>query len=506
MAEWRAVNIATITEEKVEEEEVGEDGMVETIISPMKKQPPEAESPQPAASAAHTNDGKESRPSPERQSSLVEKEVEEGQDNRQAGDGEENRRPSLERPSSLVEKEVEEGEDSKQAISTILSTISFDSDSSSVAPARTTLPRTHPAAPRNAAPRHAAARSRTLPRTGSRASGFTMNLSEKFVTELSLYDPDGSREPLLSPVILLGLFLATDQVLGDHSIYKVSPVSPLAALKIRPQDRLLKINGVSLEGWSHACVVDYVKSLTLSAAATATAEDPDTPTDIRLSIELRRSGRNVRSPQETPTSKILDATLRIRRRRATVTAVQEREMCVRYRTTVPRCLKEAQKGLYLSINLSSSGVAGLVACADNSDGAGRFLLHTFDVSSISSSSPHLNGRSGGGGGGGGIGGGGVGQGEVVVMESDACRSWYLHASTPDCVALMFASGLEPQTLTEKDVRFFSLVPLPGDDHLFRIQNLSTGSFLSVAPDCLSLVARDVYGSLPDSTVFHVLNC
>ncbi|XP_045104126.1 uncharacterized protein LOC123499746 isoform X8 [Portunus trituberculatus] len=481
MAEWRAVNIATITEEKVEEEEVGEDGMVETIISPMKKQPPEAESPQPAASAAHTNDGKESR------------------------------RPSLERPSSLVEKEVEEGEDSKQAISTILSTISFDSDSSSVAPARTTLPRTHPAAPRNAAPRHAAARSRTLPRTGSRASGFTMNLSEKFVTELSLYDPDGSREPLLSPVILLGLFLATDQVLGDHSIYKVSPVSPLAALKIRPQDRLLKINGVSLEGWSHACVVDYVKSLTLSAAATATAEDPDTPTDIRLSIELRRSGRNVRSPQETPTSKILDATLRIRRRinifssGATVTAVQEREMCVRYRTTVPRCLKEAQKGLYLSINLSSSGVAGLVACADNSDG-GRFLLHTFDVSSISSSSPHLNGRSGGGGGGGGIGGGGVGQGEVVVMESDACRSWYLHASTPDCVALMFASGLEPQTLTEKDVRFFSLVPLPGDDHLFRIQNLSTGSFLSVAPDCLSLVARDVYGSLPDSTVFHVLNC
>lgn len=28
MAEWRPVNIATITEEKVEGEEVGEDGMV----------------------------------------------------------------------------------------------------------------------------------------------------------------------------------------------------------------------------------------------------------------------------------------------------------------------------------------------------------------------------------------------------------------------------------------------------------------------------------------------
>ena len=60
-----------------------------------------------------------------------------------------------------------------------------------------------------------------------------MNLSEKFVTELSLYDPDGSGEPLQSPVILLGVFLATDQVLGDHSVYKVSPVSPLEALKIR---------------------------------------------------------------------------------------------------------------------------------------------------------------------------------------------------------------------------------------------------------------------------------
>lgn len=32
MAEWRPVNIATITEEKVEGEEVGEDGTVETII------------------------------------------------------------------------------------------------------------------------------------------------------------------------------------------------------------------------------------------------------------------------------------------------------------------------------------------------------------------------------------------------------------------------------------------------------------------------------------------
>lgn len=465
------MNIATITEEKVDEEEVGEDGTVETIMSPTKEQPPDGESPQPAASAAHP-------------------EVRED-----AG------RPPLERPSSLVEKEVEE-EDSKQTISTILSTISFDSESPSVAPARTTLPRTHPAAPRQAKPR-----ARTLPRAGSRTSGFTMNLSEKFVTELSFYDPDGSGEPLLSPVILLGVFLATDQVLGDHSIYKVSPVSPLAALKIRPQDRLLKINGVSLEGWSHACVVDYVKSLTLSAAATA--NDADTPTDIMLSMELRRSGRNVRSPQEAPTTKILDATLRIRRRisvfssGATVTAVQEREMCVRYRTTVPRCLKEAKKGLYLSISLSSSGVAGMVTRADNSDGAGRFLFHTFDVSSSASSSPHLNGRSGGGGGGS---GGGIGEGEVVVVESDACRSWYLHASSPACVALMFSASLEPQTLTEKDVRFFSLVPVPGDDHLFRIQNLSTGSFLSLAPDCLSLVARDVDGTLPDSTVFHVFNC
>ncbi|XP_063866846.1 uncharacterized protein LOC135103869 isoform X3 [Scylla paramamosain] len=496
MAEWRPVNIATITEEKVEEEEVGEDGMVETIISPTKKQPSGGESSQPSASTAHTEDGKE----PQRQSSLVEKEVEEGLDSKQAGDEKENRRPSLERPSSLVEKEVEEGEDSKQAISTILSTISFDSDLTTVAPARTTLPRNHPAAPRQAAPR-----SRTLPRTGSRASGFTMNLSEKFVTELGFYDPNGSGEPLLSPVILLGVFLATDQVLGDHSIYKVSPVSPLAALKIRPQDRLLKINGVSLQGWSHACVVDYVKSLTLSAAATATATDADTPTDIMLSMEFRRSGRNVRSPQEAPTSKILDATLRIRRKisvfssGATVTAVQEREMCVRYRTTVSRCLKEAQKGLYVSISLSSSGVAGLVTRANNNDGAGQFLFHTFDVSSTASS-PDLNGRGGGGA------SGGVGQGEVVVVESDACRSWYLHASSPTCVALMYSSSLEPQALTEKDVRFFIVVPLPGDNHLFRIQNLSTGSFLSVVPDCLSLVARDVDGTLPNSTVFYVLNC
>ncbi|KAG0701258.1 hypothetical protein GWK47_025346 [Chionoecetes opilio] len=194
MNECRPVNIATITEEKVEGEEVGEDGMVETIISPTEKKTlPEKShaSPQP--------------------------------------DDEDTTRPSLERPSSMVEKEVEEGESTKPSIlSSILSSITFDSDASSTTPARTTLPRSHPAAPRSASPRR-----RTLGRTGNRASGFTMNLSEKFVTELSLYDPSGRSGPLLSPVILLGLFLATDQVFGDHSIYKVSPVSPLAALKIR---------------------------------------------------------------------------------------------------------------------------------------------------------------------------------------------------------------------------------------------------------------------------------
>lgn len=481
MAEWRPVNIATITEEKVEGEEVGEDGMVETIDSPQEEEEDQPD----GREGAHSR--LPSQPSPS------------------SADGEDETRPSLERPSSLVEKDVKDGEDNAKDISSILSSITFDNDRPSPAPARTTLPRTHPAAPRSTAPR-----SKTLPRSGSRASGFTMNLSEKFVTELSFYDPSGSAGPLVSPVILLGVFLATDQVIGDHSVYKVSPVSPLAALKIKPQDRLLKINGVSLEGWSHACVVDYVKSLTLSATTTATVNDAaDTTTDIMLSMELRRTGRNVRSPQEAPPSRVLNASLRIRRKLsflpagATVTSVHEREICVRYRTTLPRRLKAAHKGLHLSTIVSGSGVASLVLQADDHGGAGRFLLHTFDASCNTSanSSP----RIGSGGGGSNGGGTGVVGGEVVVVESDASRSWYLHASSRSCVALMYAASLEPQMLTVKDVRFFSLVPAPGD-HLFRIQHLATGSFLSVASDCLGLVTREADGTLPDSTLLHVLPC
>lgn len=496
MAEWRPVNIATITEEKVEGEEVGEDGTVETII-PSEGAKADGRR-RPSSSSDHDDIG---------------------------------RRPSLERPSSLVEKDVEEGEeDAQRIISSVLSSITFDNEqpSTTVAapspaatiPARTTLPRSHPAARRSSSPLRT-----TLPRAGSRTSGFTMNLSEKFVTELSFYDPWGSDAPLQSAVILLGVFLATDQVMGDHSIYKVSPVSPLAALKIKPQDRLLKINGVSLAGWSHACVVDFVKSLTLSAAAASTittntnnstnantTNAADTPTDLTLSMELRRVGRSVRSPQEAPPSRILDATLRIKRKRATVTAVQQREACVRHRSTLPRRIGVAHKALHLSTCLAESGVAGLEVRVGDQTEEGQFLFHSFDVSNTTSTPPssstHHRGRDcrGGDVGVGSGGDGGGGGGDVVVVETAEPRAWFLNATSSSSVALMYAAAVEVETLMQEDVRFFCLVPEPAEEHVYRLQNIATGAFLSVALGSVGLVTRGADGTLPDSTRLHVPPC
>lgn len=93
---------------------------------------------------------------------------------------------------------------------------------------------------------------------------------------------------------------AVPYVFNLHTIHSISQSLMLflsSSPHHRPQDRLLKINGVSLAGWSHACVVDFVKSLTLSAAAASTittntnnstnantTNAADTPTDLTLSM------------------------------------------------------------------------------------------------------------------------------------------------------------------------------------------------------------------------------
>lgn len=48
-----------------------------------------------------------------------------------------------------------------------------------------------------------------------------------------------------------------------------------------------------------------------------------------------------------------------------MTAVQQREACVRYRSTLPRRIGMARKALHLSTCLADSGVAGLEVRAGN---------------------------------------------------------------------------------------------------------------------------------------------
>ncbi|CAL4147579.1 unnamed protein product, partial [Meganyctiphanes norvegica] len=56
----------------------------------------------------------------------------------------------------------------------------------------------------------------------------TIILSGKFVSELKMLAP--SSEPgCRDHYINLGIFIATDRLMGDHTIYKISPHSPLSS-------------------------------------------------------------------------------------------------------------------------------------------------------------------------------------------------------------------------------------------------------------------------------------
>ncbi|KAK8733509.1 hypothetical protein OTU49_006335 [Cherax quadricarinatus] len=446
MAGWSGVNVATITEEDVIGEEIGEDGMVEMIATVLD--------------TVKTEDNGDMSPV--------------GSDTPGEDEGRMERQASLERPSSLVEKEDVDTSDN----SSILKSITFESESNTFP--KIGKPRTSSTSSRRSlSPSPPSPVKKPVPRRGSRSIGLTLNLSDKFVTELTLHDPCVGA--VKGTAISLGVFLATDQVMGDHFIYKVSPVSPLAVLKFKPQDRLLKINDISLAGWSHNCLLDYVRNLPFTCVPAHLTSDA--VIDIQIVMEVRRSVKNVRSGDEAPVSKRLDFNLRLKRKRATVTWVQERETKVQYRETQARKLKlKGDTPLYLTTSFHPDTTITKLSVGvqeENSESAVSFHMHSFDMV------PSL--------------GEGV---EVVVLEA-AASEVYLHAVSNTQLALMQGVTSDVKRLTQADVRFFFLESVAGSS-LFTLKSFHTGGFVSATPDGVSLVEKRDGINLPENTLFEVL--
>lgn len=467
MAGKRMVNVATITEEDVVEEEIGEDGMVETVVSTLERTRPEEKgcpSPTPSSTASDHEANPEHR-------------------------------VSLERPSSLVENEDAEASNNNL----ILNAITFESDGGDGGgggsggggslPRPSRIPKMSNSQRRSSSPSAVSPVRKPYSKRGNRGSGFTMNLSDRFVTELTLYDP--SSGPAQSSSVCLGVFLATDQVMGDHSVYKVSPVSPLSVLKIKPHDRILKLNDISLAGWSHSCVLEFVRNLPLTSISGQVT--PDTAVEFGLSMEYRRAGKNVRSSDEAPVNRRIVSRVKIRKRRATVTSIQEGDVRVQYRTTRERKLKLCgdSSPLYLaalhspsgsSNSSSDSGISSLGVCEETCPSSSVFFrLHTFDQLP---SAPED-------------------RGEVVVFQGSLDDS-YLHATSPTGLALMHGVVEDVKSLTQVDVRFFLLLGVP-KSKFFRIKNLDTGRFVSASrEEGVTLVAQEQDFELPKSTLFEVV--
>ncbi|XP_045584109.1 uncharacterized protein [Procambarus clarkii] len=393
-------------------------------------------------------------------------------------DGHTARPVSFERPSSLVENEDVD----VSSNNSILSAITFESDSNTF-PGTSGKSRTSSASSSwssSPTPPPASPVKRAFTRRSSRASGFTLNLSDKFVTELTMYDPCVGA--VQGSSISLGIFLATDQVMGDHFVYKVSPVSPLAVLKMKPQDRLIKLNDLSLEGWSHRSVLAFVRNLPLACVSGQVT--PDTVVDFRLCLELRRTGKNVRSPDEAPVNKKLDVSIRIKKKRASVMWVQEREAQVQYRGSITRKLRlRGDLPLYLTTTSHpNTAVTSLsVGSQEGADSPACFLMHTFDMAPFPAEG-----------------------GEVVVIETPGSKG-HLHALTYTDLALMHDPASDVRSLTQADVRFFLLHSVKGSSH-FRIKHLHTGRFVSATPEKISLVERPDDADLSETTLFEVFDC
>lgn len=492
-----AVNVATITEEDVVEEEIGEDGMVE-VVAVRERQRPEEDRRKShdlpdGGAAGGADEGNE------RRSSVV----------------------ILDRPNSLVEKEVDDASVNSSLLSALV-LASASASSSSSSSLRRSSSTSSVCSTTSDKQSSSPTSKRTASRTAGRAMGYTMNLSGKFVTELTLFDP--SEGPVRTSHINLGVFLATDQAMGDHSIYKVSPVSPLAMLKIKTQDRLVRLNDVSVEGWSHSTVVDFVRNLTLADNVTSppsptASTDACTPTPttkggrgrgrigggggggggaaaalggklandpgvlVPFCLEYRRAGKMVRSTDEAPTSKRVEASLRVRRKRATVDSVKESEVRVRHDSEhVMRLRLKHDLPLYVKVTTRSNGVMNLgTGETDAHDETVCFTLHLFTASP-----PYAEG------------------GQVVVLETGNAAG-LVYANSPASIGVLQGTTVPVSAHTQVDIKFFLLHGAVGSPFV-SLRNLLTGNYLSASLEGLRLVRHDISKLLPDSCLFQVHHC
>ncbi|XP_047488597.1 uncharacterized protein LOC125038947 [Penaeus chinensis] len=496
-----AVNVATITEEDVVEEEIGEDGMVEVVAVRERQRPGEER----RRSSDPPDGGAD-----ERRSSVV----------------------ILERPNSLVEKDVEDASINTSLLSALILASSAGS-SSSASLRRSSSTSSVCSATSSSEKQSSSPKSkRTASRTAGRAMGYTMNLSGKFVTELTLFDP--SEGPVRTSHINLGVFLATDQAMGDHSIYKVSPVSPLALLKIKTQDRLIRLNDMPVEGWSHSSVIDFVRNLTLSDNVTSppspTAPAPAcTPAPatkggrgrgkigggvagggaigggaiggaggggaiggklsndpgilVPFSLEYRRVGKTVRSNDEAPTSKRVEALLRVRRKRATIDSVKESEVRVRHENEhVMRLRLKHDLPLYVKVTTRPNGVMDLeTGETDAHNETVCFTLHLFTPSPA-----YAEG------------------GQVVVLETGNAGG-VVYANSPASVGILQGTTVLVSAHTQVDIKFFLMRSAVGSPFV-SLKNLLTGNYLSASLEGLKLVRPDNNKLLPDSCLFQIHNC
>ncbi|KAF2360243.1 PDZ domain [Trinorchestia longiramus] len=294
-------------------------------------------------------------------------------------------------------------------------------------------------------------------------------------SEEALHSNSAAPKERVMPQIPLGVYLSTERSTGCHFVYKVSPMSVLADMRLRVGDRLTRINDLSVETWSHNTVLEFIRSLSLNTGTSEADgnvhphvdQSSSTSKTVLLSLTLRRAARQSRTPDAVAPEDRIEARLVMDLTGARLQGVQMREDRVHHSNSVlSRILAAGESNRALLIRGPAHAGASALTLGytgtNRTDGCVR--VHRYRIP------PSL----------------GSGGGQSVLLEAPSGGifvSAVSGSSGPSHLGVMVSSAA-PQSVTTVDARFFRIAPSDGERHF--LIHMQTGKYISHGRGSLTL--------------------
>ncbi|CAL4184626.1 unnamed protein product, partial [Meganyctiphanes norvegica] len=223
----------------------------------------------------------------------------------------------------------------------------------------------------------------------------------------------------------------------------------------RPQDRLLKVNGLSVQSWSHNSLLDYFRHLAL--ANLNQPSEVEGELQVPLTLDIRRHGVEMTSPNSTMVESHIQTRLKIRNRRSVASNTLVRDMLLSYNRNEERKLRMSHNNNYLKVSPNSRNS---VSIGPHTGGGSANCEVCWKIH-------HYRG------------GEGSNDGTPVILETPQGGNYiYVPTSTSSSPSIIPDSRhSELESLTSPDVRVFKLIRFDGTSQ-YSLKHLQTGKYIS----------------------------